>query len=127
LQKLKAACNEAIGVLVAATGQTSAIWERLQAAVVVAPSMQDDTAVGQYDISYQLAEIEVRILIIFQKYIFQRKQNRRIVSEDPIEVMILINQCGLGQQASGVCNAGQLGSVPIGVSCTRNVHPMVDM
>ncbi|KAL0044481.1 hypothetical protein WJX82_009054 [Trebouxia sp. C0006] len=59
-QKLKAACNEAIGVLVAATGQTSAIWERLQAAVVVAPSMQDDTAVGQYDISYQLAEIEAR-------------------------------------------------------------------
>jgi len=48
-------------VLVAATGQTSAIWERLQAAVVVAPSMQDDTAVGQYDISYQLAEIEVKM------------------------------------------------------------------
>jgi len=63
LQKLKAACNEAIGVLVAATGHTSAIWERLQAAVVVAPSMQDDTAVGQYDISYQLAEIEVSILV----------------------------------------------------------------
>ena len=61
LQKLKAACNEAISVLVAATGQTSAIWERLQAAVVVAPSMQDDTAVGQYDISYQLAEIEVKM------------------------------------------------------------------
>ncbi len=61
LQKLKAACNEAIGVLVTATGQTSAIWDRLQAAVVVAPSTQDDSAVGQYDISYQLAEIEVRI------------------------------------------------------------------
>ena len=64
MQKLKAACNEALGVLVAATDQTSAIWERLQAAVVVAPSMQDDSAVGQYDISYQLAEIEVRIIVI---------------------------------------------------------------
>ena len=69
LQKLKAACNEAIGVLVAATGQTSAVWERLQAAVVVAPSMQDDTAVGQYDISYQLAEIEVSRSIIFESEI----------------------------------------------------------
>lgn len=59
LQRLKAACNEAIGVLVARTGQTSTIWDRLLAAVVVAPSMQDDSAVGQYDISYQLAEIEV--------------------------------------------------------------------
>jgi len=62
-------------VLVAATGQTSAIWERLQAAVVVAPSMQDDTAVGQYDISYQLAEIEVRILIIFQKYFSEKTKS----------------------------------------------------
>ena len=74
MQKLKAACNEAIGVLVAATGQTSAIWDRLQAAVVVAPSMQDDTAVGQYDISYQLAEIEVSRSIIIK-----------------VEVMISIN------------------------------------
>ncbi|DBA92469.1 TPA: hypothetical protein ACH3X1_002702 [Trebouxia sp. C0004] len=59
-QKLKAACNEAIGVLVAATGHVSAMWDRLQAAVVVTPGMQVDSAVGQYDISYQLAEIEAR-------------------------------------------------------------------
>lgn len=72
-------------MLVVATGQTSAIWDRLQAAVVVAPSMQDDTAVGQYDISYQLAEIEVRSSIIIK-----------------VEVMISINECVLGQQAPGV-------------------------
>ncbi len=98
LQKLKAACNEAIGVLVAATGQASAIWERLQAAVVVAPSMQVDTAVGQYDISYQLAEIEVMTLIVFHQQNFTAK-DRRVVSDDPIELMIVLNQCGLGQQA----------------------------
>lgn len=58
-QALKAACNEAVAVLVSQTGQTAAIWDRLLAAVVVAPTAQDGSAVGQYDISYQLAEIEV--------------------------------------------------------------------
>ena len=32
------------------------------AAIVVAPNAQNDSAVGQYDISYQLAEIEVKCL-----------------------------------------------------------------
>ena len=59
LQALKAACNEAIGVLVARTGQAAAIWDRLLAAVVVAPAAQTDSAIVKYDISYQLAEIEV--------------------------------------------------------------------
>ena len=61
LQALKAACNEAIQVLVSRTGQTAAIWDRLMAAIVVAPAAQNDSAVGQYDISYQLAEIEVKL------------------------------------------------------------------
>ena len=61
-------------MLVAATGQTSAVWERLQAAVVVAPSMQDDTAVGQYDISYQLAEIEVSRSIIIKIHVININQ-----------------------------------------------------
>ncbi|KAL3148728.1 hypothetical protein ABBQ38_014140 [Trebouxia sp. C0009 RCD-2024] len=59
-QALKAGCDEAIAVLVSRTGQASAIWERLLAAVVVAPSMSDDPSTGRYDISYQLAEIESR-------------------------------------------------------------------
>lgn len=62
MQALKAACNEAIGVLVSRTSHASAIWERLLAAVVVAPSARDDPSTGRYDISYQLAEIEVRAL-----------------------------------------------------------------
>lgn len=63
VQALKAACDEAIAVLVSRTGQASAIWERLLAAVVVAPSMSDDPSTGRYDVSYQLAEIEVTLLM----------------------------------------------------------------
>lgn len=63
VQALKAGCDEAIAVLVSRTGQASAIWERLLAAVVVAPSMSDDPSTGRYDISYQLAEIEVTPLV----------------------------------------------------------------
>lgn len=59
LQTLKAACDEAISVMVARGGQAGAMWERLLAAVVVMPDSQDDAAVSQYDISYQLNEIEV--------------------------------------------------------------------
>ena len=59
MQALKAACNEAIGVLVSRTSHASAIWDRLLAVVVVAPSARDDPSTGRYDISYQLAEIEV--------------------------------------------------------------------
>ena len=61
MQALKAACDEAIAVVVSRTGQTSAIWERLLAAVVVEPNIHDDPSTGRYDISYQLAEIEVKL------------------------------------------------------------------
>lgn len=61
MQALKAACDEAIAVLVSRTGQASAIWERLLAAVVVALSIPDDPSTARYDISYQLAEIEVML------------------------------------------------------------------
>lgn len=63
VQALKAACDDAIAVLVSRTGQASAMWERLLAAVVVAPSMSDDPSTGRYDISYQLAEIEVLLFM----------------------------------------------------------------
>ena len=62
MQALKAACDEAITVVVSRTGQASSIWERLLAAVVVEPNIHDDPSTGRYDISYQLAEIEVRLL-----------------------------------------------------------------
>ena len=45
-------------MMVARGGQAGAMWERLLAAVVVTPDAQDDAAVSQYDISYQLNEIE---------------------------------------------------------------------
>ena len=63
MQALKAACDEAIAVLVSRTGQASATWERLLAAVVVEPSVHDDPSTGRYDISYQLAEIEVSVFM----------------------------------------------------------------
>ena len=63
MQALKAACGEAIMVLVSRTGQASAIWERLLAAVVVEPNIHDDPSTGRYDISYQLAEVEVRLCL----------------------------------------------------------------
>lgn len=44
--------------MVARGGQAGAMWDRLLAAVVVTPDSQDDAAVSQYDISYQLNEIE---------------------------------------------------------------------
>ena len=59
LQALKAACDEALSVIVARGGQVGPIWERLIAAVVVTPDSHDNSAVSQYDISYQLNEIEV--------------------------------------------------------------------
>lgn len=61
MQALKAGCDDAIAVLVARTGQASAIWERLLAAVVVEPNIHDDPSTGRYDISYQLVEVEVRL------------------------------------------------------------------
>lgn len=63
MQALKAACDEALAVLVSRTGQASAMWERLLAAMVVQPNIHDDPSTGRYDISYQLAEIEVRLLM----------------------------------------------------------------
>lgn len=52
--------------MVARGGQAGAMWERLLAAVVVMPDSQDDAAVSQYDISYQLNEIEVCLLYALQ-------------------------------------------------------------
>ena len=63
LQALKAACNEALSVIVARGGQVGPMWDRLLAAVVVTPDSHDDSAVSQYDISYQLNEIEVSLLL----------------------------------------------------------------
>jgi hypothetical protein len=58
-QKLKAALDEAIGSLARRSDVTTALWERLLAAVVVAPISAEATAVPRYDLTYQLNEIEV--------------------------------------------------------------------
>ncbi|KAL4853554.1 Nuclear pore complex protein NUP205 [Chlorella vulgaris] len=59
-QELKAALDEAIGSLARRSDVTTALWERLLAAVVVAPISAEATAVPRYDLTYQLNEIEAR-------------------------------------------------------------------
>ncbi len=60
MQELKAALDEAIASLARRPDLAAALWERLVAAVVVAPASADNPAVPRYDLSYQLNEIEVR-------------------------------------------------------------------
>ncbi|KAL4457392.1 hypothetical protein ABPG75_012257 [Micractinium tetrahymenae] len=59
-QELKAALDEAIAALARRPDLAAALWERLVAAVVVAPASTDNPAVPRYDLSYQLNEIEAR-------------------------------------------------------------------
>lgn len=59
MQELKAALDEAIASLARRPDLAAALWERLVAAVVVAPASADSPAVPRYDLSYQLNEIEV--------------------------------------------------------------------
>ncbi|KAL4441042.1 hypothetical protein ABPG77_010473 [Micractinium sp. CCAP 211/92] len=59
-QELKAALDEAIASLARRPDLAAALWERLVAAVVVAPASADNPAVPRYDLSYQLNEIEAR-------------------------------------------------------------------
>ena len=58
-QELKAALDEAIAALARRPDLAAALWERLAAAVVVAPATAETAAVPRYDLSYQLNEIEV--------------------------------------------------------------------
>ena len=61
-QELKAALDEGIAALARRPDLAAALWERLVAAVVVAPpSGPDAAAVPRYDLTYQLNEIEVRV------------------------------------------------------------------
>lgn len=54
--------DEAIAALARRPDLAAALWERLAAAVVVQPATGEAAAVPRYDLSYQLNEIEVRLL-----------------------------------------------------------------
>lgn len=60
-QELKAALDDAIASLARHPDLAAALWERLGAAVVVAPAAAGEAAsVPRYDLTYQINEIEVK-------------------------------------------------------------------
>lgn len=59
-QDLKAATDRAIAALCRSPELSSTLWERLVAAVVVAPLAPDQISLPRYDLTYQLNEIETR-------------------------------------------------------------------
>lgn len=66
-QELKAALDGAIAAAACRADVAAALWERLLAAVVVAPIAEPGLAVPRYDLSYQLNEIEVRCVFVWDE------------------------------------------------------------
>ena len=62
-QEVKAALDDAIAAFARRPDLAAALWERLLQSVVVAPSGADEGPVARYDITYQLNEIEVGMLL----------------------------------------------------------------